>query len=89
MRTSISEIIRAERFLTGELQPQDKLSYEARLIIDKEARENLFFHKMLHRLVRLYDREKMKRRIGQIHDRLFEDPAKAVFQDSVLKHFKH
>jgi hypothetical protein len=89
MMTSISELIRAERFLAGKLQPQDKLSYEARLIVDKEARENLFFHKMLHRLVCFYHREKVKKQIEQIHERLFQDPAKAVFKDAVLKHFKH
>ena len=88
MRTSITEIIRAERFLAGELRAEDKLLYEARLVVDRDLRTNLFFHRMVHRLLRLYHRKKLRTEVEIVGQRLFRDPAKADFRQAVLKHFK-
>lgn len=88
MKTSISDIIHAEKFLRGEMDPQEKLVFEARLALDKELRSSLFFHRMVHRLVRLYHRRKLKQAFGTMLDRMFNDPAKAHFREAVVKHFK-
>ena len=88
MKTSISDIIKTEMFLLGEMEPQERLVFEARLAFDKELKSNTSFHHMVHRFVRLYHRRKLKQSFAMIHDRMFNDPGKAHFRNEILKHFK-
>jgi len=88
MKTSIAEIIRTEKFIVGELSNDEELLFEAKLLIDKDLRRNVSLQRLVHRLVRLYHRRKMKADIGRVHDKLFLNPAKVGFRRSVLKHFK-
>lgn len=87
MKTSIADILLAERFIGGELPHGERLLFEAKLAIDKDLRRNLVLHKLVHRLVRLYHRKKIKREVVRVHNKLFQDPAKEQFRSSVLKHF--
>lgn len=87
MKTSIAEIIRIEKFLAGQLDDPDRLLFESRLIIDKQLQGNVMLHRVIRRLVRLYHRKKIKGEVARVHARLFGDPAKAGFRESVLQYF--
>jgi hypothetical protein len=87
MRTSISNIIRTERFLLGECPPSEKLAFESRLLLDSELRSDTHFHQMVHRLVKLYHRRKLRREVDALHERLFGSPEKKEFRDSIVKLF--
>lgn len=88
MKTSITETIRTEKFLRGELTSGEHLVYEAELVIDPRLRSNTVFHGMVHRLLRLYHRRKMKQEVQTLSDRLLRDPNKKEFREAVFKHFK-
>ena len=87
MKTSITEIIRIEKYLSGELKVGDKLLFDGRLIVDKGLQDNVRLHRLVQRLVRLYQRKKMKAEVERVHLKLFGDPAKTRFCESVLQHF--
>lgn len=89
MRTSISDIIRTEKFLRDEFALSERLAFETRLIADANLRSGLFFHRMVHRLVTLYHRRKIRKEIDALHKRLFECPEKTEFRDSVTKIFNY
>lgn len=87
MKTSLAEIVRIEKFLAGQLDGADRLLFEGRLIIDKQLQKDVVLHRVVRRLVRLYYRKKIKGEVARAHARLFGDPAKARFRESVLQHF--
>ena len=87
MKTSISEIIRAEKFLQGELSPEESVVFQARLLVDQELKTNTFFHGMVHRMITLYNRRKLRCEVDALHERLFHDPAKMKFRESIVKLF--
>ena len=89
MKTSISETIKIEKYLLGQLNAGERVLFEARLRRYDSLRISLFFQKALRRLLLLYHRRKLKREIACVHDRLFQDPARIHFRESVLKNFNN
>ena len=87
MKISLTDTIRTERFLRHELADDHRLAFNARLLADHELRRNLFFHRMVHRLVALYHRRKLKAQVDGVHERLLNDPARVAFRESIIKHF--
>ena len=88
MKTSLTDIVQTEKYLRKELDAQESVLFEARLIVSDAWKANTFFHKMVHRLVHLYYRKKLKSEIEAVHDKLFHDPAKASFSIQVTSLFK-
>jgi hypothetical protein len=87
MKTSFPEIVETEKYLQQELDPQDNLLFEARLLVSDQWRRNTFFHKMVHRLVHLYHRKKLKAEVDAVHNKLFRDPAKGSFRNQFTNLF--
>jgi hypothetical protein len=88
MKTSSTDLSRTEKFLRGELRTPDALVYEANLLIDEDMRKKTFYHRMVHSLVRAYHRKKLKAEVQDVHNQLFNDPAKAHVWREVIKLFK-
>jgi hypothetical protein len=87
MKTLFRNILQTEKYLQQELTPEDSLVYQARLIVDADLRKDTFFHRMVHKLVRLYHRKKLKAQVETIHENLFNDPAKVHFRERIMKLF--
>ncbi|MEJ0054352.1 MAG: hypothetical protein WDN75_01075 [Bacteroidota bacterium] len=79
MRTSLNEIREAERFLTGNMQPEDSLLFQAKLITGPSLRFNVFLQSKIMEIVLLFDRRKMKNEIERLRDKLFNNPDKSDF----------
>jgi hypothetical protein len=83
MKTSWSDIQIAEDYLEGKLNPQDKLVVDAQLIINPGMRLNITLQQKIHKLTRAFGRKKIKAEIESVHHRLFNDPDKTFFRESV------
>lgn len=70
MRTFSTELVKTEKYLTGKLAVQDRLLFEARLLLDDNLRTNTLLHRILHRMVLLYVRKKMRAEAEAVHERL-------------------
>jgi hypothetical protein len=87
MKTSLTELIGIEKYLSGDLTPEQSLVFNARLLISQPLRKRTFLQKLVHRLVHLYHRRLLKREVEAVHARLFYDPAHADFRGRVMKIF--
>lgn len=87
MKTSLTELIEIEKYLRGELTPEQSLVFNARLLISQPLRKQTFLQKLVHRLVHLYHRRLLKREVEAVHASLMRDPAHTDFRDQVMKIF--
>jgi hypothetical protein len=88
MKTSRNNSRHIEEYLNGRQTTEDTLVFEANLLVDPMLRMNVFFQKKIYSLINLYGRKKLKAEIEQVHNRLFENPEKIVFQDRIHQLFK-
>lgn len=88
MRTSRNNTQRIERYLLGSLSVSDKLVFEAQLLLQPKLRMELYFQKKACQLVQLYHRKKLKEELEALHQELFDDPDKFVFQQKIHGLFK-
>lgn len=85
--TSFKEIQHAEQYIFGKLNTEERLLFEAQLLINPTFRKNVFFQKKVYNLIKLFGRRKMKHELDTIHDQIFSDPEKTAFQQNILKLF--
>ena len=88
MKTSLNDIVQTEKYLRKKLSEGDSLVFEARLLMSEELQRNTYFHTLVHRLVNLYYRKKLKSEVEAVHHKLFHDPAKTLFRTEVTSLFK-
>jgi hypothetical protein len=88
MRTSLTEIQQTEKFLLGEMPPEDALVFEARMLSNPLLKMNVFFQRKVYAVLRAYHRKKLKEETEAVHQRLFSDPAKKDFREMIFRHFK-
>ena len=88
MKTFQNDIRETEEFISGKLDRESSLLFEVRLLIDPILKLNVEVHKKLHALVRAYGRKKIKEEAESIHQKLFQDPDRIVFQQSIYQLFQ-
>ena len=88
MKTSLTDLVRTEKFLRDELGTPEVLVYEAQMIIDEDLRKNTFYHRVVHSIVRAYYRKKLKAEVQEVHNKLFNDPAREQAWKDLIKLFK-
>jgi len=88
MKTSWNSIRMTEEYLSNRLSPEDRLIFEARILIDPVLKMNVFLQKKIYSLVRAYGRKQLKSELQSIEHRLFQSPEKIEFQQRVSQIFK-
>ncbi|MBA4056968.1 MAG: hypothetical protein C0490_19795 [Marivirga sp.] len=89
MRTSLNNIRLIEKFLNGQMAPEESMSFHMRLIEDPLLKINLRIQEKIYALIRLYHRKKLKEEIQSVEHKMFSDPLKAGFRESIQYYFKH
>lgn len=87
MTTSLNEIKTVEDFLNGKLIPEESLLFRAGLLIDPLLRMNVSMQKKTYSLIRLYGRRKLRSEITTIQEKIFNDPANALFKQRIEQLF--
>jgi hypothetical protein len=88
MKISWNDTRRIERYLDNELPEEEKILFEAQLVLDPHFKLHVRLQKQIHSLVKLYGRRKMKAEIGKIHHQLFHNPEHILFQQRIQQLFK-
>jgi hypothetical protein len=88
MKISWNDTRRIERYLDNELSKEEKILFEAQLVLDSHFKLHVRLQKQIHSLIKLYGRRKMKAEIGKIHHKLFHNPEHIIFQQRIQKLFK-
>ena len=87
MRTSLHEIKQAEDYLLNEIDPQDKLLFEARLILSPQLREDVLWQQQTYTLVKQYGRKKLKAELEALHQQLFTQKQHQSFAQKIKSFF--
>jgi len=88
MKISWNDTRHIERYLDNELSKEEKILFEAQLVLDSRFKLNVGLQKQVHSLIKLYGRRKMKAEIGKIHHKLFQNPEHVIFQQRIQQLFK-
>lgn len=88
MRTSLNEIKLIADYLDGNLNPDDRLVFEARLLLEPELLLNVSLQKQIYLGLEEYHRQRMKAALSDWHDEFMASPGKINFRNRILNLFK-
>ena len=86
MRT-LNELKLIEKYLLNKMSISSKLVFEAKLLIDPVLKRNVEWQRKLYSIVRLSGRRIVQAEAERIHHKLFSDPAKQAFHQSIFQLF--
>lgn len=87
MRTSLNNILETEQYLAGQLTPEDRLMYDARLIVDTDLKEQTRWQQHTYDVVRAYGRMQFKDQLNQLHECLMTEPQHIRFRNKIRNIF--
>jgi len=88
MKTLWNETRQMERYILGKLPSQETEEMEAKLRASSLVRMKLFYQKKVYDLLGIYHRKILKEEVAKVHNRLFTDPCKKDFQQSISQLFQ-
>lgn len=77
-----------EKYLDRSMSQVNKLFFETRLRLNPVLQKQLYFQKMVHTLVKMYHRKKLKEELETVSQQLFNNPSKKEYQQSIFNLFK-
>ena len=87
MRTSLNDIKLTDDYLFKKVSPQDKLLFDARLILNPDLADGLLWQKQTHAIIHHYSRKKLKGEIENVHQQLFNTSRHRSFAQRILSLF--
>lgn len=87
MRTSLNNILETEQYLAGQLSPEDRLLYDARLIVDGELNEQTRWQQHTYEVIHAYGRMQFRNKLEKMHERFMTEPQHNSFRNKILKIF--
>ena len=88
MKTSWNELHLIEDYLTAKGAPADRVLFEARLILQPELKDSLYWQERTYAIIQQYGKEQLRSEISKIHDKLFTAPEHQSFRQKVLRLFR-
>lgn len=83
----MNETTHIDRYLLGELPPEERVLFEARLLIDDELAEKTALQQQLHAIVVQSARRELKREIAAAEQHLFHHSDHRPFQALIRRIF--
>lgn len=87
MRTSLNEIKNIEDYLFLTAEPEERVLFEARMLLQPELKQNVSVQQMIYEMIRLYSRKQLKQEIENVHRQLFEKPVHKDFANRIRRYF--
>jgi hypothetical protein len=87
MRTSLNEIKLIDEHIFKNGLIEDKLLFDAMLILNPALSNQVMWQKKTHAFVKQYGRKKLKAEIESVHQQLFNEPAHQSFRQRILRIF--
>lgn len=88
MRTSLNEIKLIADYLDGNLNPDDRLVFEARLLLEPELSLNVSLQKQIYLGLEEYHHQRIKAALSNWHDEIMANPGKINLRNRILNLFK-
>jgi hypothetical protein len=87
MKTSLAETKSIEAYLNNKLSAEERILFEAKLLIDLQLAENLYWQQHTYILLKRYNREQLKNELEEIHQQLFTQERHKSFRQRILSFF--
>ncbi|WP_316813751.1 hypothetical protein [Pedobacter heparinus] len=87
MRTSLNELALMEDFLLGNKDGEESSLMQARLLLQPELQESMYWQQRTYHLVNSYGREQLRKEITQVHQKLFTAAEHLSFRKKILRFF--
>lgn len=88
MKTSLNEIQLIEAHLLGAGPVEDQLLFEAKLVLQPELRQSLYWQEKTYGLLQQYGRQQLRKEIEQVHQTLFTGSMHRSFSQKILSFFR-
>ena len=76
-----------ENYLAGRLPHNEALLFQAKLLTDPNLRLQVTWQEKTYALIKLFARRELKSSLERTHQKIFRDPDKKDFQESILQLF--
>jgi hypothetical protein len=83
----MNETAHIEQYILGKLAPEDRLLFEATLLIDDELAEKTMLQQQLHEVILLSGRRQLRKELAAIDRKVFRDRKYSRFQRKILSIF--
>lgn len=87
MRTLLNEAAEIEQYLFKTGPAEDRLLFEARLLIDPALESKMIAQHQVYGLVKHYGRRQLKAELEGVHQKLFTQPQHRSFAQKIRKLF--
>jgi hypothetical protein len=87
MRTSMNEIKLIDEHLFNTGSTEDRLLFDAMLILNPSLPEQVMWQKNAHAIVQQYSRRKLKAEIEMVHQKLFDNSRLTSFRQKIFSIF--
>jgi hypothetical protein len=87
MRTSLIETEQIEAHVLDLSEPGDALIFEARLLLEPELRDKIYWQRKSYHLIKQYGRQQLKQEIEAVRQQLFSRPEHAGFRQKIMRLF--
>lgn len=88
MKISLHDVRTVEKYLRNRLSESGAIRFARAFRSDPALRRTVSLQRRTYRLIRAFHRRKLKDQLMNIHARLFSDPEKLGFQESVYRMFE-
>lgn len=87
MKTSLNELRWIERHLLSGFEDEESCLFEAKLILQPELKEQVYWQHKTYQVVQEYGRQQLKAEIEKIHQALFHTAEHQPFRRRVMRLF--
>jgi hypothetical protein len=87
MRTLLNEVLAIENHLHEKALPEERLVFQAKMILDTELQDKVTAQKQVYHLINQYGRKQLKAELEAVHHKLFTDPEHLSFAQRIRKLF--
>lgn len=87
MKTSWNELLLIEDYLLSDRKEADNVLLEARIILEPDLKDSVFWQEKTYRLIQQYGRQQLRKEIEQVHEKLFTAPEHYSFRQKIKQLF--
>jgi len=87
MKTSLNELRLIEDYLLSGREDEESCLFEAKLILQPELKEHVYWQNKTYQLVQDYGRKQLKTEIEKIHQTLFNTKEHQPFRQRIMRLF--
>ncbi|QNL49312.1 hypothetical protein H8S90_21660 [Olivibacter sp. SDN3] len=87
MKTLFNHTEHLEAYILDKLSPEDRLIFDAQLLLDREVQDNLHWQKRSYGIVKAHGREQLRTQLKKIEQELFSKSVHKNFVQRILSYF--